>query len=104
MAYNFKIGNVFSLDGRLCIVSSITEEGTVFWISLTSENSLGATPKIGWTTTFTCGCSGFPEDECDICNNTGIGTSTTLGIDDAVFIATSVKSYIEQTLLKNFNF
>lgn len=104
----FSIGNVFKLNGSICIVYRVDSELT-YWIDFLHSNCSGSFPNITKPSNEMCwDCNTNDSDEpdyyCETCKGSGYYVGERNGMDRAVFLASNVKEYILSRLTKNFDF
>ncbi len=99
----FKTGNVFKLGSILGIITEVRNE-TTRWVSFNCENSSGVTQNITTNNIKFCHNCEDITPECEYCKGKGNYYEERIGMDKAVFLASNVKDYITDRLLKNFDF
>lgn len=112
MKREFRTGNVFKLNDSICIViveRAVDNRKLTEWISFDYTNCKGITPNITELVDEMCwecdtNDSEYEDFECENCKGTGYFKKERLGMDRAVFLAYTVKDYIVDRLLKNFDF
>ena len=93
-------GNIYQIGDTKFIITKIEKE-LIHWVSFDSENSSGVFAFKTRLIKNTCkDCYG--EYDCDYCNNTGIILKHISGMDEAKFIATSVKDFIDDKIKNIF--
>lgn len=108
----FNIGNVFKLCGTISIVTgerTVNGEEVTDWVSFEFENSRGTTSNVTKKVEKTCwdcqtNIDEYPDHDCTTCNGTGHYKKEISGMDQAIYLAPNVKTYILKRLLKNFEF
>lgn len=97
----FRTGNVIKNSyGHIVIVTKVTDKN-VHWISFDCDNCSGISSKEDEIKVITCDCY---NDFCEKCNETGIYNQITPGFNNSILLGKTVKDYIINSLIKNFNF
>jgi len=110
----FSTGNVVKLkSGFIIIVTDHDREDSkgnkcVWWVSFDSENCSGLTRIEPFMRSTVCFCNEHNEgeynEECEDCKGTGSYLVRHDGMEGAIILGSSVKSYIIKSLTKNFKF
>jgi len=108
----YRNGNVYKLHDSMFIITgerTINGKKITDWVSFEHEAMSGCTPNETELVSEMCwecdtNDSEYPDYECENCKGTGYYKKERLGMDRATYLASSVKKYIIDKMLGNFDF
>lgn len=108
----FRTGNIIKSPNGWVVVfnkyyTSVDGKRMFSWISFDSENSIGSSPVVSYSTKVSCECSFDnwidedtvgPSFDCKRCAGTGERLETKLGEENYELLATNGKAYLKKLL------